>query len=47
MTLKLNSGFEMPSMGFGTSGIKSIEPLYTALKVGFRHFDTATRYDNE
>lgn len=37
----------MPSMGFGTSGIKSIEPFYTALKVGFRHFDTATRYDNE
>jgi diketogulonate reductase-like aldo/keto reductase len=47
MTLKLNSGFEIPSMGFGTSGIKSTEPFTLALKVGYRHFDTATRYENE
>ena len=47
MTLKLNSGFEMPSLGFGTSGIKSTEPFYSALKVGYRHFDTATKYANE
>ena len=47
MTLKLNSGYEMPSLGFGTSGIKTTEPFYTALKVGYRHFDTATKYENE
>ena len=47
MTLKLSSGFEMPSLGFGTSGIKSTEPFYSALNVGYRHFDTATRYENE
>ena len=47
MTLKLNSGFEMPSLGFGTAGIKSTDPFYTALKVGYRHFDTATIYGNE
>jgi len=47
MSFKLSSGYEMPSLGFGTSGIKSTEPFYTALKVGYRHFDTATRYENE
>jgi diketogulonate reductase-like aldo/keto reductase len=47
MTLKLNSGFEMPSLGFGTSGIKTTEPFYSAIKVGYRHFDTASKYGNE
>ena len=47
MTLKLNSGYEMPSLGFGTACIQTTEPFYTALKVGYRHFDTATRYENE
>lgn len=47
MTLKLSSGFDMPSMGFGTSGIKSADVFYSAIKVGYRHFDTATKYANE
>lgn len=37
----------MPSMGFGTSGIKEVGPFYNALKAGYRHIDTATRYGNE
>ena len=47
MTLKLNSGFEMPSMGFGTYGIKTTDPFITAFKIGYRHIDTASYYDNE
>ncbi len=37
----------MPSLGFGTSGIKTTEPFYSAIKVGYRHFDTASKYGNE
>jgi diketogulonate reductase-like aldo/keto reductase len=37
----------MPAMGFGTSGIKSSEIFYEALKNGYRNFDTASLYDNE
>lgn len=47
MTLKLSSGFEMPVLGFGTSSIVDPESFYTAIKVGYRHFDTATKYKNE
>ncbi len=47
MTLKLNSGFAMPSMGFGTYGIKTTDPFITAFKIGYRHIDTASYYDNE
>jgi len=42
--IKLNSGFEMPALGFGTFLIKSVEVFYQALKNGYTHFDTATCY---
>ena len=37
----------MPILGFGTSSILDPESFYTAVKVGYRHFDTATKYANE
>jgi diketogulonate reductase-like aldo/keto reductase len=37
----------MPTMGFGTSGIYSVEPFVNAIKNGYRHIDTAKRYENE
>lgn len=45
--IKLNSGFEMPALGFGTFLIKSVDVFYEALKNGYTHFDTATCYSNE
>jgi diketogulonate reductase-like aldo/keto reductase len=46
-SLKLNSGFEMPVVGFGTAGIKDVHTFETAIKLGYRHLDTATFYKNE
>lgn len=49
-TVKLNSGYDMPMLGLGTflstndAGYKAI---LHALKVGYRHLDTATLYENE
>lgn len=37
----------MPVIGFGTAGINSVETFQTAIKVGYRHIDTATLYKNE
>ena len=37
----------MPLVGFGTSAILEVQPFLSALKVGYRHIDTATRYQNE
>lgn len=37
----------MPAMGFGTYGITTAQVFYDAIKNGFRHFDTASFYDNE
>lgn len=45
--LKLSDGTSMPAVGFGTSGIYEVSPFVTAIKVGYRHIDTATRYENE
>jgi len=45
--LKLHDGTKMPAIGFGTSGIYEVSPFVTAIKVGYRHIDTATRYENE
>lgn len=45
--IKLNSGYEMPALGFGTFLIKDSETFYLALKNGYTHFDTATCYSNE
>ena len=45
--MKLNSGYEMPIIGLGTSSIFDPQSFYNAIEVGYRHFDTATKYRNE
>lgn len=49
----LNSGHKMPMLGFGT-GTVPLSPSYelipafiNAIKVGYRHFDTAAYYGSE
>jgi diketogulonate reductase-like aldo/keto reductase len=48
---KLNNGIEMPVLGFGTyqlgSSKETHDAVLHALKVGYRHIDTAALYDNE
>ncbi|WP_029508180.1 aldo/keto reductase [Companilactobacillus versmoldensis] len=50
-TLKLNDGTEIPSFGFGTFQIPADGSTYKAvteaLKLGYRHIDTAVAYFNE
>ena len=46
-TLALSSGHQMPVMGFGTAGIQDPNSIISAVKVGYRHFDTAKKYENE
>ena len=43
----LANGAEMPIMGFGTFTIKEVAPIEQAIKLGYRHLDTASRYGNE
>lgn len=46
---KLNSGFNMPSIGLGTyraTDDECYEAVKFALKVGYRHIDTADMYQN-
>ena len=47
----LNNGVKVPALGFGTWRIPDGEPTYnsvlTALKVGYRHIDSALVYKNE
>ncbi|AAK79919.1 diketogulonate reductase-like aldo/keto reductase [Clostridium acetobutylicum] len=47
----LNNGVKMPWLGFGTYKIEyeesSVDYIKTALKVGYRHLDTAAVYGNE
>src|SRR5690554_7728335 len=50
--VKLNNGFEIPIIGFGTYKIgRTDEEVYNAvrnaLEIGYRHIDTATLYMNE
>jgi diketogulonate reductase-like aldo/keto reductase len=49
--LMMNDGGEIPMLGFGTWQIpdgKSVEEcVFTALKAGYRHIDTAKIYGNE
>lgn len=48
-TVKLNSGYEIPLIGFGTwalTGETCKNAVYTALKEGYRHIDTARYYSN-
>lgn len=49
-TLILNNGVTMPALGFGvfqTPPEHTAEAVRTALKVGYRHIDTAASYENE
>jgi len=48
--LKLNSGFEMPQVGFGLWKVDNAtcaDTVYNAIKVGYRLFDGACDYGNE
>lgn len=46
----LSSGYEIPVIGLGvflSSGQETIETVYQALKIGYRHIDSAQLYENE
>ncbi len=49
----LNNGLKIPQLGFGTALIseddeqKTIDVILTAIDAGYRHFDTAAKYDSE
>jgi len=47
----LNNGVKMPWLGFGTyraeNGAELIEAVKEALRIGYRHIDTASFYGNE
>ncbi len=49
-SVKLNSGYEMPTLGLGTwtlTGETCENAVYAALKTGYRLIDTARYYGNE
>ncbi len=49
-TVRLNTGAEMPQLGFGVFQIppdEVVEPVSTALEAGYRLIDTAAAYQNE
>ena len=49
-TILLNNGKNIPQIGFGTSPLndKEVAPLVvSAIEAGYRHIDTAYRYNNE
>ncbi|WP_283136604.1 aldo/keto reductase [Rhizohabitans arisaemae] len=49
-SILLNNGVEIPQLGFGTYQIRPAETkeaTLTALRVGYRHIDTAEMYGNE
>jgi diketogulonate reductase-like aldo/keto reductase len=46
----LNNGIEIPQLGLGTWFInddKAAQAVFDAVKIGYRHFDTAQAYGNE
>ena len=43
----LENGTEMPFLGFGTYLVKEEKIILDALASGYRHIDTARRYENE
>ncbi|MFA5828715.1 MAG: aldo/keto reductase [Candidatus Shapirobacteria bacterium] len=48
--IDLSSGHSIPVLGLGTYGLTGtscIETIKTALEIGYRHFDTARKYQNE
>jgi diketogulonate reductase-like aldo/keto reductase len=49
-TVKLNNGVEIPQLGFGMFQVPpadTVEAVTTALRIGYRHIDTAEMYGNE
>ncbi|VDD83741.1 unnamed protein product [Mesocestoides corti] len=49
-SIALNSGFNIPAIGFGTFGFSRNdvgEAVQCAIEVGFRHIDCAMSYNNE
>ena len=49
-TLKLENGIKIEQIGFGTWPMKNeqcFEAVCNAIKIGYRHFDTAYHYQNE
>lgn len=50
LSKQLNNGVEIPMLGFGTYRLldqEAYDIVTEAIKVGYRHFDTATVYNNE
>ena len=48
--IELNDGTHIPQLGFGVFQIEpegTAEAVKTALKIGYRHIDTAEMYGNE
>ena len=45
--LTMNNGNKIPQIGLGTFRIKDTQPILEALKMGYRHLDTAHFYNNE
>jgi 2,5-diketo-D-gluconate reductase A len=48
--VKLNNGVEIPQLGFGVFQVppeETVAAVTTALRVGYRHIDTAEMYGNE
>lgn len=43
----LENGVELPFLGFGTYLVKEERILLDALEAGYRHLDTARKYENE
>jgi 2,5-diketo-D-gluconate reductase A len=49
-TIALNNGVEIPQLGFGVFQIKpdeTVAAVTEALRIGYRHIDTAQMYQNE
>lgn len=47
-TVRLNNGYEIPAVGLGTAGADECErAVKDAIDVGYRHIDTAHKYENE
>jgi diketogulonate reductase-like aldo/keto reductase len=49
-SLKLNTGAEIPQLGFGVFQVppdETVEPVVTAIQAGYRSIDTAAAYRNE
>lgn len=50
LEFRLNDGNKIPALGLGTwqlTGRKCVQAVKTALKLGYRHIDTAELYENQ